>query len=170
MYQHTTRFNRRITMTRYESNDPTLGPRVQSTRAPAAPPTQLDTGALLLSVSRSAGPRVHGARINGRCKIEKLSCTIRERRGEVVSHSVFMHVVSSHADALSRAQERDHRSYSFSCFNRVRKLPCDAKLHFVFLSPGTRSAHTTTTVACLKSYAAADHVVNVAPAPRRFNS
>src|SRR5262249_8583888 len=50
LYQDTTRLNRRITITRYESDDPTLGPRVPSTRAPAAPPTQLDAGALLLKM------------------------------------------------------------------------------------------------------------------------
>src|SRR5215831_17537131 len=45
MYHDTARLNRRITITRYESGDPTVGPRVPSTRAPAAPPTQL-AGAL----------------------------------------------------------------------------------------------------------------------------
>ena len=118
-------------------------------------------------------PRVHGARINGRCKIEKLSCTIRQRRGEVVSHSVFMHVVSSHADALSRASREGPSKLLIFLFASASIASGNfLAMPNSILSSSRRGqeVHTRQQVACLKSYAAADHVVNVAPAPRRFNS
>ena len=56
LHRATTYLHRKTTMRDYKSGDPIVGPRVQSARAPAAPPTQLDAGAFHFLVY--SGPRL----------------------------------------------------------------------------------------------------------------